>query len=293
MNKFVKTMIAVAIAGGAAFSAQAATVTSTVFKPAGSGGAQIVAGAAEWDWSSNGASVVLDAGPFGTPVNVGDSFTSLIQTNLVGWNALGGAQIPAGPGGYLVGLGVPFAGGGYEFTAVARFTETVVFAAGNSATFAVTGGTVSIFYDDAASGGAQHNLVAGTGFDDGIEIYRGLIVGGVGNFATAGGLGLGSTNLSVQTLFYDSTVLTGLGPALDLRLNAEGQAAYPPGSADTSNYHIGGSALYPNYVVGANDLRLRFDGSSRFSVPEPSSLALLGAVLVGAGAVARRARKTA
>lgn len=271
----------------ASAAAQAAILPVSFYTP---GGTLIVNNVTDIDWNANGAAVVIDAGPFGTPVSAGDVFENRLQTNLTGFNrgsaAVGSSEI-------LAGLNDSFASGGYEITAVATFTEITVAATANTATFVVLGGVIDIYYDSTAAGGTQANLSAGTGYDDGDLIYRGIIVGGTGGFVVIGGFGLGSTNVTSQTSFLDTTAIQGL-PAdlLIFSLNSEGQAAYPAGNAATNNFHIGGeNTIYTDYVVDANDLQLRFDGSSRF-VPEPGSIALLGLAVLGAGVVtARRGKK--
>ena len=54
-----------------------------------------------------------------TPV-VGSTFSFLYQANVVGFNDAAGQAITP-----LAGLNTSFASGGYEFTVVARITETV------------------------------------------------------------------------------------------------------------------------------------------------------------------------
>jgi len=293
MKLFLKTAICAGVLAMAS-AAQASVIPVSLFKPGGA--PQIVSNITDIDYNSNGAAVVIGAGPFGSPgLSVGQVYTNLFQTDVIGFNR---GPLAVGSGDIAAGLNDAFASGGYEITAVARLTEVVVAASANSATFVTVGGTVSLFYDDTGAGGTKSNLAAGTGYDDGREIYRGQIISGGSLFGVLGNLGFGSTNVTARTLLLDATVIQGLpGDLLSFYLNAEGQIGFPPGNADTNNYHIGGSALFPNYVVdqcvagdtfGQCDLKLRFDGSSRFETPEPGTVALLGLALLAAGAGVRR-----
>lgn len=292
----MKTLIKTAVAAGVlAMSsiAQGAILPVNIFTPDGS--TQIVNNITDIDYNSNGAAVVIGGGPFGAGgLAVGTVLTNLFQTNVTGFNR-GAASV--GSSEILAGLNDSFAAGGYEITAVATLTEVVVASSPNTATFAVLGGTVALYYDSTASGGSQSNLSAGTGFDDGELIYQGTIVAGTSGFVVIGNTGLGSTNVLSSTTFVDTDAIQNLpSNLLTFFLNAEGQTAYPAGNANTNNYHIGGSATFPNYTVdvcqagdglGDCDLKLRFDGSSRF-IPEPGSLALLGVAALALGAAGRR-----
>lgn len=277
----------------ASAAAQAAILPVSFYTPGG--GTLIAANVDELDWSTAGAAVVIGAGPFGTPLSVGTVFENRLQTSLAGFLRNGA---PIGSSQVLAGLNDDFGtvAGAYEITAVARFTEVTVTASPNTATFTILGGFIDIYYDSAAGGGSQANLAAGTGYDDGSLIYRGVITSGSSGFGVSPlnpNTGTGSTNINSLTAILDSTAIQGLpSDLLSFFLNSQGEAAYPPGTASTNNFQIGGEGtIYTDYVVGANDLQLRFDGSSRF-VPEPGSIALLGLAVLGAGvASARRGKK--
>src|SRR3546814_4827533 len=69
-----------------------------------------------------------------------------------------------------------------------------------------------------------------------------------------------------------------LGAVADLEFESNQQ--FPPGTSQTTGFHIGGSAFYPDYVVDPDsDIVLKVDGSNTFTtqVPEPGTLGLLGA----------------
>lgn len=293
MKKFLMTAVAAGVVALSSLSASADVLPVNLYKPGGV--TSIVQNITDIDYNSNGAAVVLQGGPFATaPVPApGTLFTNLFQTNVTGFNR---GSAPVGSSEVLTGLNDSFASGGYEITAVASVLEVVVLSSINGATFAVIGGTVSLYYDDALSGGVKSDLASGTGFDDGQLIYQGTVVGGGAAFSVLGSQGFGSTNVIASTDSVDTTAIQNLpSNLLAFFLNAEGQTAYPAGNAATNNFHIGGSAAYPNYVVdntctpgvASCDLQLRFDGSSRF-VPEPGSLALLGVAAVALGSAARR-----
>ena len=163
------------------------------------------------------------------------------------------------------GLNAPFASGGYEFTVVASITETVTGVAvagdGNTTvTFSTTGGTASIFYDSAASGGAKSVTSTGVGFDDGTLVGMFNVVAGAGfsNFTTfPSGTGGGFTD-------YDFVVSpTGV------------DASYIEGAAGTDRrlaLHVEPGPASGQFVDERLPLR-RAERRLRTSTPRPASAA--------------------
>jgi hypothetical protein len=231
-----------------------------------------------------------------TPV-VGSTFSFLYQANVVAFNDAAGQPITP----LLAGLNQAFASGGYEFTVVARITELVtsVQTSGGitTAVFSATGGTASIFFDNALSGGVKSNTATGNGFDDGRLVGLFNIIAGTGlsNFTTLpDGTGLGGTryDFNVAGSPVDASFVSGLlGPISDLHFTSS--QVLPPGTSTTSAFHTGvptGSPdVYPTTAVGTG-LLLKVDGSNTFTtlVPEPETYALMLAGLGVLGFVARR-----
>ncbi|MGH8854625.1 MAG: flocculation-associated PEP-CTERM protein PepA [Telluria sp.] len=269
-------------------------------------GGTIVAGATSLDWNERGSGVAIGAGPFNDNALLppGTQFDFKYQANLV--TVGGGTPTPL-----ILGLdgtsdGVPQAFQSYEFTIVAKLREVVTSSAlvgGNPTAFFGLAGTnadnkVAIYYDTARNA----NTATGTGFDDGTLIALLTITPGAATtsqFSTIPGTGTGqgSAKLAASIVepgdFIDDDYLEGITNFL-FGMNFESNLNYPSTTSNTTAFHMGGSALFGDYAVGANDIVFKVDGTSRFTaVPEPGSMVLLGAGLLGFLGMRRRSAKKA
>lgn len=276
-------------------------------------GNTLAANVAEMDWISNSAGGALTVGPFGTPLSIGQTFDFVYQSRLTGALDINSNAVSFADTLNSDGSGAALAGNEYQFTIVARFNEEVVaFAAGGNTQTAVFalgagGGTISIFYDEAgeASGGTTADVVAGTGFDDGIEVARFSIVDQISNFTAItggplGGQGTGSATVTselvaVTDFVLDEYILGLLAPVFDLEFSATLVFPVNQPASDTAAFHVGGSGFYPDEPVLGDTLILQVDGFNTFSVrvPEPQTLLLFGLGLVVLGFAARGWRPTA
>jgi len=239
----------------------------------------------ELDWSTSGSGLA-EGLTVGT-LTAGTNFTFDYQAFLAAGN-LNSAPVA----GFNTGLNTLF-----EYTVVAKFNETVVDGSTgaplDTAIFKTLGGSWAI-YESAA------NAVVGTGvgFDDGTLVASGTInPDQFSSFTpTSATSGIGSAIIeglisSINTAFLDDVgVGTGL-PLFDFR--SEGSQNIPAGTSTTTGFFIGGSpTVYPDVIVGSDDILFKVDGSSKFSVvPEPSTYLLFGIGLLGLIGYSRKRRE--
>jgi hypothetical protein len=289
MKNSLRKLIPVVAALGFAFaatSAQAFTLTD--------GSNVLASGATTLDWNTTGSGVAIGVGPFGGPLTVGQQFQFLYQSNL--------ASIDGNTTALFNGLdfnanGTKGDGKTFEFTIVAKLNERVTSLTGSTAEFGLAGAPsdnkVAIYYDT----NANASTTAGTGFDDGTLVALLTIVptNTQSTFTVAGNGGQGSTKITALQFepgdFIDPNYLQGVS-ALLFGVNFESNLNYPATNSTTSNFHIGGSSLFPDYIAGNNDIVFKVDGSNTFSsaVPEPGTMMLLGMGMLGLVGAQRRRR---
>jgi hypothetical protein len=289
MKNTFRKLIPVAAALGFAFAASSAQA----FTLKDAGGNVLSTDATTLDWNATGSGVAKGVGPFGNLLLPGQAFQFLYQSNL--------SSVDGDPTALFNGLdftanGSKGAGKSFEFTMVAKLNEKVASINGTTATFALNGpasaNKVAIYYD----ANANASTTGGTGFDDGTLIALLTIVPGntQSTFTvTSATSGQGSTKLNARIVeagdFINPNFIQ-IDAGQNFGINFESSLNYPAGNSSTNKFHIGGSSLFPDYTVNANDIVFKVDGSNTFAVPEPGTMMLLGMGMLGLVGAQRRRR---
>lgn len=176
-------------------------------------------------------------------------------------------------GNFLFGT-TPVAGTGlntdFEITFVTSFQETTTFVASDGVSFGAAGfsttgatGAVPNFFE-IWIGGTNSNMLAGTGFNDGVRIASGTI--------QAGGIGGFNTGLTVQDL--DQFDSDGAGPTP--KNNYPGISSIGPGAGGTAfNVTVAFNDYNTDYFVnGVGPMLINFSTEQKipFTTTDPSAL---------------------
>lgn len=243
-----------------------------------------------FDWAQSGSGMAIGITP-GQDLAVGDTFTFTYQAFLIGLMNKDGLS-----SGVFSGLNT-----NYEYTFVANIVEevssfTTAVIAGEviqTAYFTPIEGTGYYYFDDDPNA----NVGTGMGFDDGTQVLRAEIVGGLSTFSynTTTNVGGGGTapeiNWTLSPLEVNESYISPTALLCDMHFGAT--LNYPAGTADTDAFFLsrGGEGNYADVLV-ADSMLFKVDGYTELTViPEPCTMLLLGSGLLGVAGFARRRKK--
>lgn len=165
----------------------------------------------------------------------------------------------------------------YEITVVANFGSNLTSSNAFGQTFSVASGNFELWLDTTP----DRNFVSDSGFDNGIKIMEGTVLGGGASTVNVGTQRFGGGSLQLQVTGYDASIYSpatigGSESIFTLRLNAPVDDAFLDPITKVQG-------------VQAGALKFAADGSMVLTpVPEPESYAMLLAGLGIIGAMARR-----
>lgn len=282
--------------GGSA--AAYAIPTEIQFSTTGSGtgldGSYDVVGVNEFDWQSSGdlniqSGITVNGVATTLAAYFGGGLAALNDTVVFNINAQGRLNDMLTSGGASVApLSLSADGGAtgaWEATYVLAASETAkVINVAGATVLLFTGitGTTTWFYDSTPDSVVD----TGAGFGDGIPFLTGSLITTSGTFTAGAG---GNSLLTMAVTGYDAAYIQTdpdsnaplIGATYDtlVSLVSTGEA-----SASSPGETVG------SHIVAAGDQTFKADANSEFegSVPEPGTLFLLGAGLLGLGGLARR-----
>jgi len=274
--------------------------TNVQFSTTGSGtgldGSYNVVNINEFDWSSSGdlgiqSAITVNgvtrslATYFGGGATVGDTvvFSINSQARLVDMvDPLGGSIAPL----TLDTNGTVGGDQGFEITTVLNATETAVVINTIGATvllFTGITGTSTWYYDASP----DSDVETGLGFGDGIPFLTASLISASGTFTAGVG---GSSLIGMSVSSYNTAYIQTDPDANSPLVGASFDTLVSLVSANEAAANDIGDTI-AGHIVAAGDIGFKADANSEFagtSVPEPGTLFLLGAGLLGLGGLARR-----
>jgi hypothetical protein len=201
---------------------------------------------------------------------VGDMFTTFYQSYVVSHQLDGVVQ--SSPW-----LNTSGAGGGYELTLVASFTEVVTSVSTGGFMSAATGGTAAIYFDTTP----DYNLITDSGFINGEQILSGTVVSG--GSVTVPSLQAGFAQLDIK---FDTTNNNIFSPAIG--------SAHGTFTLDLRSNAVNGVTTVLGQDVAAGDRLLGADANFQLEpvtpVPVPAAVWLLGSAVTAVTTIRRRAK---
>ncbi|MGQ9686973.1 MAG: hypothetical protein ACUVT2_11805, partial [Thiobacillaceae bacterium] len=179
----------------------------------------------------------------------------------------------------------------YQITLAAKFTEKVIggfpFPGGATATLLTVSGQFGLYYDDNSISATFANIALGTGFTDGIPLLEGVLNGGTTTYTVNPiGSATGAASISGKVLSAalgqdnpsPNNDVVGFMPDAPDGIIATATIQYgiwAPNTEHQTDYFFDDANGWTRKAVNRL-LTVRADANTDFTIPEPTTLALLG-----------------